>query len=194
MQPLHYGIRLGKNYKYKKGVVEIMIYTCTLDTPLGVMTASAERGALTGLWFFGQKYYPSKTGEWACEPDHAVFDALRIWLDCYFSGKDSMPELRIDPPGMPFQKDVWDILLKIPFGQITTYGGIAKRLAVQRGLSSMSAQAVGGAVGHNPISILIPCHRVVGSNRSLTGYAAGLDKKEALLRLEHVDMTKGFLI
>ncbi|MFZ0928134.1 MAG: methylated-DNA--[protein]-cysteine S-methyltransferase [Syntrophobacteraceae bacterium] len=183
---------MEKNYKSKKGVVEIMIYTCAIDTPLGAMTASAEQGALTGLWFIGQKYYPSKTGTWVYEPDYAVFEELRIWLDCYFSGRDCISGLRIDPPGMPFQKAVWDILLKIPFGQITTYGGIAKKIAIQRGLSSMSAQAVGGAVGHNPISILIPCHRVVGSNRSLTGYAGGLDKKEALLHLENVDMAKKF--
>ena len=169
-----------------------MIYACTIDTPLGAVTASAEQGALTGLWFIGQKYYPSRIDTWACEPDYTVFQALRLWLAHYFSGRDSISGLRLEPRGTPFQKAVWDILLKIPFGQITTYGEIAKKLAVERGLSTMSAQAVGGAVGHNPISILIPCHRVVGSNGSLTGYAGGLDKKEALLQLEHVDLTKIF--
>ncbi len=167
-----------------------MLYTCTIDTPLGAMTASAEKGALTGLWFIGQKYYPSKTDRWVCEPDSTVFQALRVWLADYFSGRDSIPELRLDPQGTTFQKAIWEILLRIPYGQITTYGQIAKELAVGRGLSFMSAQAVGGAVGHNPISILIPCHRVVGSNGNLTGYAGGLEKKEALLQLEHVDLIK----
>lgn len=166
-----------------------MIYTCTIDTPLGAVTASAEQGALTGLWFIGQKYYPSKIDSWAYEPGYAVFETLQIWLAYYFSGGDCISELRLDPRGTPFQKAVWDVLLTIPFGRITTYGEIAKKISVERG-SGMSAQAVGGAVGHNPISILIPCHRVVGSNKSLTGYAGGLDKKEALLQLEHVDMTK----
>ena len=113
-----------------------------------------------------------------------------MWLAAYFSGRDSIPELRLDPQGTTFQKAIWEILLRIPYGQITTYGQIAKELAVGRGLSFMSAQAVGGAVGHNPISILIPCHRVVGSNGNLTGYAGGLEKKEALLQLEHVDLIK----
>jgi len=97
---------------------------------------------------------------------------------------EGVPSLQLEPQGTPFQKAIWNVLLKIPFGHITTYGLIAKEIAAARGLSSMSAQAVGGAVGHNPISILIPCHRVVGSNRSLTGYAGGLDKKKALLQLE----------
>ncbi len=163
-----------------------MIYACTIDTPLGALRASAEEGALTGLWFPGQKYYPSKMETWVCEPDYTVFQALRIWLAHYFSGEECIAELRLDPRGTPFQKTVWDILLKIPFGQITTYGEIAKKIAFEKGLSRMSAQAVGGAVGHNPIAILIPCHRVVGSDGSLTGYAGGLDKKEALLKLEHV--------
>ena len=163
-----------------------MIYTCTIDTPLGAMTASAEKEALTGLWFIGQKYYPSKTDTWLTEFDYTVFKTLRVWLTDYFSGRTCIPELQLEPQGTLFQKTVWDILLKIPFGQVTTYGEIAKRIAITQGLSSMSAQAVGGAVGHNPISILIPCHRVIGSNKSLTGYAGGIDKKKALLQLEHV--------
>ena len=164
-----------------------MIYTCTVDTPLGPMTASAAEGALTGLWFIGQKYYPSKTDTWVWAPDYPVFEALRVWLADYFSGRDGLSKLPLDPQGTSFQKTVWQILLEIPFGQVTTYGVVAKKLALARGLSSMSAQAVGGAVGHNPISILIPCHRVVNANRSLTGYAGGMDKKRALLQLEQVD-------
>ncbi|MHC1727223.1 MAG: methylated-DNA--[protein]-cysteine S-methyltransferase [Syntrophobacteraceae bacterium] len=169
-----------------------MIYTCTIDTPLGAMTASAEQEALTGLWFIGQKYFPSNVDGWADDPSYPILEAVRIWLAKYFSGKACTSGLRLAPRGTPFQKTVWGILLGIPVGQITTYREIAKRLAVERGLSSMSAQAAGGAVGHNPISILIPCHRVVGSNGSLTGYAGGLDRKRALLQLEHANIRNTF--
>ncbi len=161
-----------------------MIYTCIVGTPLGAIAVSAENEAVTGLWFIGQKYFPTKTDTWVDEPEYPVFKALRAWLSDYFSGVGGVSNLRLEPQGTPFQKAVWEILLKIPFGQITTYGKIAREIAAARGLSSMSPQAVGGAVGHNPISILIPCHRVVGSDGSLTGYAGGLDKKKALLRHE----------
>ena len=119
-------------------------------------------------------------------------DACR-WLDVYFSGQepDFLPPLH--PHGSEFQLAVWELLLQIPYGQTTTYGALARQLAARRGLSRMSAQAVGGAVGHNPISLLIPCHRVVGTNGSLTGYAGGLDKKIRLLELEHADMTGLFI-
>jgi methylated-DNA-[protein]-cysteine S-methyltransferase len=163
------------------------------------MTAAAEDGALTGLWVIGQKYYPP-AGDWTSRPDYPVFEALREWLAVYFSGRAPPPwkgrrlpgagaetgagELRLNPRGTDFQKAVWEILLAIPYGELSTYGAIAKELAAARGLDSMSAQAAGGAVGHNPISVLIPCHRVLGSTGSLTGYAGGLDKKRALLRLE----------
>ncbi|AFM00052.1 O-6-methylguanine DNA methyltransferase [Desulfitobacterium dehalogenans ATCC 51507] len=168
-----------------------MIYTCTISTPLGPATASAEEEALTGLWFIGQKYYPAQTDAWDNEPEHRVFQTLQTWLDNYFSGRESaaVPFPELAPKGTDFQKAVWDILLEIPHGRLTTYGEIGKKLAATRGLSSMSAQAVGGAVGHNPISILIPCHRVVGASGSLTGYAGGLEKKKALLRLEEADLT-----
>lgn len=161
-----------------------MIYTCTIDTPLGATTASAENGALTGLWFCGQKYYPCKTDLWVSKPEYPVFAKLRPWLAAYFAGRDCVPQLQLAPQGTSFQKSVWAILLTIPYGQTTTYGEIAGKIAAARGLASMSAQAIGGAVGHNPISILIPCHRVVGAGGSLTGYAGGLDKKKALLQLE----------
>lgn len=161
-----------------------MIYTCSIETPLGTMTAAAENEALTGLWFIGQKQYPCATTNWSCQPDHPVFTELRLRLFAYFSRRDSADELRLAPKGSPFQMAVWATLLTIPSGKTVTYGEIAKEIARARGLRSMSAQAVGGAVGHNPISILIPCHRVIGFNKGLTGYAGGLDKKEALLRLE----------
>lgn len=165
-----------------------MRYTCTVETPLGTMTAAAENEALIGLWFIGQKHYPSATTDWSCEPDYPVFAALRLRLSCYFSGKDGGDEVRLAPQGSPFQTAVWSALLRIPYGETVTYGEIAKEMARIGGLCSMSAQAVGGAVGRNPISILIPCHRVVGFNKKLTGYAGGLDKKEALLRLEGVEL------
>lgn len=161
--------------------------TCTLSTPLGPVTAAANDDGLTGLWFVGQKYYPADTGTWAEDPNHPAFHALRDWLEAYFAGRDPGPLPPLAPRGTTFQLAVWERLLAIPRGQVTTYGRIARRLAADLGRPSMSAQAVGGAVGHNPVSILIPCHRVVGGDGRLTGYAGGLDKKEALLRLEGVD-------
>ncbi len=161
-----------------------MIYTCTIDTPLGDMTAAVKEDALSGLWFIGQKHYPSQRAQWYCQPNHPVLNALREHLADYFSGKSSMFDIRLDPPGSPFQKAVWNILLKIPMGKVVTYGQIARCIAKKRGVNTMSAQAVGGAVGRNPVSILIPCHRVIGSDNSLTGYAGGLEKKMALLQIE----------
>jgi methylated-DNA-[protein]-cysteine S-methyltransferase len=169
-----------------------MIYTCTVNTPLGNMTASAEEGALTGLWFIGQKYYP-ETGAWKIQPDYPPFAALRLWLKEYFARRSPPLEnplspggdgLRLNPRGTAFQRAVWEILLTIPYGQLSTYGKIAGQIAAARGRLFRPAQAVGGAVGHNPISILIPCHRVVGSTGSLTDYAGGIEKKKALLQLE----------
>lgn len=165
------------------------IYVCQLETPLGPATAEAGADALTGFWFNQQKYFPKKNANWQEAPDHHVFAALRKWLDLYFAGKKpplNLGGLALSPKGTDFQKAVWQILLEIPLGGFTTYGTIASQLAEKQGLKSMSAQAVGGAVGHNPISVLIPCHRVLGSDGSLTGYAGGLDKKKALLRLEGV--------
>jgi methylated-DNA-[protein]-cysteine S-methyltransferase len=160
-----------------------MRYFSTIETPLGKIVASAENEALTGLWFWGQKYFP-KIDNWVEKAEYPVFEALRLWITDYFNGKNPAITLRLDPQGSPFQKSVWKILLEIPYGQLSTYGKISRQLASGQNLSRMSARAVGGAVGHNPISLLIPCHRVVGANGSLTGYAGGIDKKEALLRLE----------
>jgi methylated-DNA-[protein]-cysteine S-methyltransferase len=167
-----------------------MIYTCAIDTPLGAMTAAAKEDTLVGLWFIGQKYYPLQADRWSSEPDLPVFEALRHYLARYFEGKAGLLDVAIDPPGSDFQKIVWDILLKIPMGKVATYGQIAGFIARTRGLAAMSAQAVGGAVGHNRVSILVPCHRVVGSNGRLTGYAGGLDRKAALLRIEKVNLAK----
>ena len=117
----------------------------------------------------------------------------RGWLDRYFAGgRPSLCELPLAPAGSEFRQGVWSILCEIPYGEVTTYGDIAKKVAARMGNKSMSAQAVGGAVGHNPISIIIPCHRVVGSNGSLTGYAGGIKTKIKLLELEGADMTPLF--
>ena len=170
-----------------------MVYTTDYQSPLGTIFLAADEKGLTGLWLEGQKYYAAQIKKEECrqEKTPVLKDAER-WLDIYFQGKepDFMPALH--PVGTEFQSAVWEILRRIPYGRTITYGEIAGQLAAQRGVKKMSAQAVGGAVGHNKISIIIPCHRVVGSNGSLTGYAGGIDKKIALLKLEKTDMT-GFL-
>lgn len=147
------------------------------------MLACDEIG-LTGLWFDGEKYYADHLDPEHEERDTPVFEQVKQWLTIYFSGRepDFMPPIHMI--GTPFQLSVWEILRKIPYGETVTYGDIAKEIAVQKGLSRMSAQAVGGAVGHNEISVIVPCHRVVGTNGSLTGYAGGIDKKVKLLTLE----------
>ena len=163
------------------------------DSPLGGILLAADEVGLTGLWFDGEKYYADNLSTEHTEQDTPILAEAGHWLDVYFSGRepDFLPPLH--PIGSAFRQEVWEILLQIPYGQTTTYGEIARQLAKQHGLSRMSAQAVGGAVGHNEISIIIPCHRVVGTNGSLTGYAGGIDKKIKLLELEHADMT-GFFV
>ena len=147
------------------------------------MQAAAEDNALRGLWFVGQKYFPPGAGAWTAAPDYPVFVALQSWLKDYFSGQNpSIKKIPLAPAGTEFQQAVWKILLEIPSGKTSAYGEIATRLAPDK--SKGAAQAVGGAVGHNPISLLIPCHRVVGADGNLTGYAGGLEKKRALLELE----------
>jgi methylated-DNA-[protein]-cysteine S-methyltransferase len=161
-----------------------MTYVSELKTPLGPATARVEDGALTGFWFIGQKYYPAEAVNWIQMRANSVFTRLAAWLESYFAGNNPVPDFVLNPQGTIFQKKVWKLLSHIPYGKLTTYGKIAEQLAEQEGWASMSAQAVGGAVGHNPISLLIPCHRVVGANGGLTGYAGGLNRKTALLRLE----------
>ena len=164
------------------------IFTTITDTPLGKIQAAAENKTLTGLWFMGQKYFPSGSEAWINEPDYPVFTALGKWLKGYFAGKNPEMHIPLSPTGSgfckssDFRKSVWKILLEIPYGKTVTYGDISAKL-LNSGINS-SAQAVGGAVGHNPISILIPCHRVLGSDGSLTGYAGGTEKKRFLLELE----------
>ncbi len=163
------------------------------DSPLGGILLAADEIGLTGLWFDGQKYFarnlPAEHIDW----DTPILLEARRWLDTYFTGKepDFLPPLH--PIGSAFRQSVWEILLQIPYGKTTTYGEIARQLAEEKGLPRMSAQAVGGAVGHNEISVIIPCHRVVGTNGSMTGYAGGIDRKRRLLELEHAD-TRGFFV
>ncbi len=161
-----------------------MNYIHHSTTPLGSITMASDGTALTGLWFDGQKYFGAGlTGE-SVQKKLPVFQRTEQWLELYFRGiaPDFTPPLAMNTT--PFRKAVWEILLTIPYGRTKTYKEIADRIAWQKGLPRMSAQAVGGAVGHNPISLIIPCHRVVGSNGSLIGYAGGLDRKERLLTLE----------
>ena len=149
--------------------------------------------ALTGLWFDGQKYFGITLPPQQDEKKLPVFEQARRWLELYFRGQipDFTPPLSVS--ASPFRLAVWEILKDIPYGQVMTYGEISNRIAKQSGLEKMSAQAVGGAVAHNPVSIIIPCHRVVGSNGSLTGYAGGIDKKIKLLTLEKVNMQPLFV-
>ena len=157
-------------------------------SPLGKLLLTADQTGLTGLWFDGQKYVRQDLEENNREAALPIFEEAKRWLDIYFSGRepDFMPPLHLT--GTPFQEAVWEILLTIPYGATTTYGDMAKQLAAKRGLPHMSAQAVGGAVGRNPLAIIVPCHRCVGSKGQLTGYAGGLDKKKALLALEKADI------
>lgn len=170
-----------------------MEYTHHYDSPLGGITLAGDGRALTGLWFDGQKYFADTLSTEYTEKTLPVFELADQWLDVYFSGKSPnfTPPLRMKTTS--FRKAVWEILLSIPFGQTMTYGEIADMIAKQKGLPGMSAQAVGGAVGHNSISLIIPCHRVVGANGSLTGYAGGIAKKIELLKLEGVNMDKLFV-
>lgn len=163
------------------------------DSPLGGILLAADEIGLTGLWFDGQKYFARGLSSEREERELPVLLEAKRWLDIYFTGKepDFLPPLH--PAGSAFRQSVWEILLKIPYGQTITYGDIARQLAAKQGLANMSAQAVGGAVGHNEISVIIPCHRVVGANGSLTGYAGGIDKKIKLLELERADMTQLFV-
>jgi methylated-DNA-[protein]-cysteine S-methyltransferase len=158
------------------------------------MTGLADEDGLRGLWFAGQKYEPEMIPDWIEDPGYPAFASLREQLDAYFRGGLRVFDLSIAPEGTPFQVAVWNLLLRIPAGITTTYGALARQLAADRGGRALSAQAVGGAVGHNPISIIVPCHRVIGANGSLTGYAGGLDRKSALLALEKEGRLDGALV
>lgn len=166
-----------------------MDYIHKYASPLGNITLASEGVCLTGLWFDGQKYDRSTIKGPCEEKELPIFSETCKWLDIYFSGRepDFTPPVLIRTTD--FRRRVWEILLTIPYGKTMTYGEIARSIAQQQGSAGMSAQAVGGAVGHNAISIIIPCHRVMGTGGGLTGYAGGLEKKRALLSLEGVEMS-----
>ena len=170
-----------------------MVSTCHYDSPLGGILLAADEIGLTGLWFDGEKYFADNLPVEYTELETPILIEVKRWLDIYFTGKEPDFTPPLHPIGSAFRQSVWEILLQIPYGKTTTYGEIARKMVEKTGCSRMSAQAVGGAVGHNEISIIIPCHRVVGTNGSLTGYAGGIDKKMKLLKLEHTDMT-GFFV
>lgn len=174
-----------------------MYYSTKFPSPVGIITLACDGTGshLVGLWTEGQKYHGDTIPEAMTMQDNLpLFDAARDWLDNYFSGKrPSISELPLAPIGGEFRQGVWEILCQIPYGQVTTYGNIAKIMAEKMGKATMSSQAVGGAVGHNPISIIIPCHRVVGTNGSLTGFAGGIQMKRKLLELEGVNLSNMFV-
>ena len=161
-----------------------MHYISHYKSPVGNILLAADDIGLTGLWFEGQKYFAFHLDKEHEEKEIPLFERTKHWLDIYFAGREPDFDLPLHFIGTDFQNEVWEILRSIPYGQTTTYGRIAEQIAAQRGLPHMSAQAVGGAVGRNEISIIVPCHRVVGTNGSLTGYAGGIDKKIKLLALE----------
>jgi len=169
-----------------------MTYITKINTKIGPITLASDGINLTGLWLDGQKYYAATIKEKIENKELAIFGETKKWLNEYFEGKNPKNSLKLKLEGSSFRQDVWSILLEIPYGKVITYGDIAKKLE-KKYKKKMSAQAVGGAVGHNPISIIVPCHRVVGSNGSLTGYAGGIDKKIKLLELEKANMEKLFI-
>ena len=169
-----------------------MYYTTIYQSPLGPLTLACQDDALIGLWMEGQKYFGEglPAGPPICGSS-AVLSAAENWLDRYFSGEKPNPqELTLRPAGTPFRQVLWKLLCEIPYGETTTYGKLARNAAQQMHRPSMSGQAVGGAVGHNHISINIPCHRVVAAHGSLAGYAGGIERKLQLLTLEGVDISR----
>ena len=172
-----------------------MYCSTTYASPVGLLTLACAGDSLVGLWMEGQKYFGDTIPEKMVEKtDMPAFAKTGNWLDRYFAGeKPEASELALAPIGGDFRRGVWNILCEIPYGEVITYGDIARKMAAKMNKQSMSSQAVGGAVGHNPISIIIPCHRVVGTNGSLTGYSGGVAVKTRLLELEGVNTAKLFI-
>lgn len=174
-----------------------MVILSDYRSPIGNLLIAVKDNKLIGLWMEGQKYYKQNVNEeTVVTEDHFMIVKTKKWLDRYFRGdQPSIRELELELIGSDFRKSVWNILMEIPYGSVITYKDIVERLSSDsiNGFKKMSAQAVGGAVGHNPISIIIPCHRVVGTNGSLTGYAGGIQKKIYLLNHEHVNMEQLFV-
>ena len=168
---------------------KIMIDTMYYNSPIGRLLLAEKEDALAGLWIEGQKYFLGSVREDMQEnPNSTVLNQTKKWLDRYFNGeRPAVKELALAPGGSEFGRAVWRLLCEIPYGKVTTYGALSKKIAAERKLDRMAAQAVGGAVGRNPISIIIPCHRVVGADGGMTGYGGGIDRKRRLLMLEGVD-------
>lgn len=169
-----------------------IVYISNYKSPLGNLLLASNGKALIGLWIEHQKYFFNMKDKNVIKNDELeIFKRTKSWLDNYFNKqKPKISSLPLEPEGNCFRQEVWKILCQIPYGKTITYGEIAKKVAKKMNKKSMSAQAVGNAIGHNPISIIIPCHRVVGVNGNLTGYAGGIDKKVKLLILEDVDVNK----
>jgi methylated-DNA-[protein]-cysteine S-methyltransferase len=172
-----------------------MYYSISCPSPVGMLSLASDGESLVGLWIDGQKYFGETVREETVTRNGIrALDDAKDWLHRYFAGeRPDIFELSLSPAGNEFRRDVWDILCEIPYGEVISYGDIAEKMAAKSGRKTMSAQAVGGAVGHNPISMIIPCHRVVGRSGSLTGYAGGIDRKIKLLELEGVDMSGLFV-
>jgi methylated-DNA-[protein]-cysteine S-methyltransferase len=167
-----------------------MLYAISYDAPVGLLWVVSDATHVRGVWMQGQKYFADRLSESPQAREVPVLAQTRTWLDAYFAGqRPAMDALPIAPEGSVFRQQVWQLLCDIPYGETTTYGALAQALAARTGQARVSAQAVGGAVGHNPLSIIVPCHRVVGRDGSLTGYAGGVDKKIQLLMHEGVDLS-----
>ena len=171
-----------------------MKYISYYNSPLGKIMLTSDGEAVTGAWFEGEpEFEPDRNKNVTSKKEIPVLREARAWLDMYFSGKNPGKISLIRLEGTKFQKRVWAVLFQIPYGKTMTYGAIAKEIMKETGQKKMSAQAVGGAVGRNPVSLFCPCHRVIGAGGKLTGYAGGVDKKRALLALEKADMTGCFV-
>ena len=167
-----------------------MFYSSCYKSPLGSIMLAANGDSLVGLWFENQKYFAAAMPDEIEEKEVAVLTAAKRWLDDYFDGRNpAITALPLAPAGSEFRHTVWKLLCEIPYGTVCSYGDIAGKIRAKSGSSGALSRAVGGAVGHNPISLIIPCHRVIGANGTLTGYAGGVDKKLELLKLEGVDTT-----
>ncbi|MDU1043596.1 MULTISPECIES: methylated-DNA--[protein]-cysteine S-methyltransferase [Peptoniphilus] len=170
-----------------------MIYLDNYKSPLGNILIASDKCGLTGLWFENQKYFKENLKEDVIFKENNFIKDTKDYLDIYFSGRNPSFTPKVHMMGTDFRRDVWKILLDIPYGKTTNYKSIAQKLVEEKDYKKMSSQAVGGAVSHNPISIIIPCHRVVGKDGNLTGYAGGIDRKIKLLKLEKIDIENFFL-
>lgn len=167
-----------------------MLYSTTYPSPFGEIFLLASDSALVGAWLPGQQVDPTLAAQAQRRQSAPLLMQGCAWLDCYFRGEQPTPqEIPLDPQGSAFRRMVWQRLCRIPYGKLETYGQIAREIAEKTG-GKMSAQAVGGAVGHNPISLIIPCHRVVGADGNLVGYGGGLPMKRRLLKYEGVDISQ----